>query len=130
MVMAKTEKLNKWVTHFSMKSIMELNELIYTGAKLLYAKIGVPLRDTKRNSKPAWKIRLETQIRNIQQAKMQIKIKNAGICCDEERRTTQQVNQTIKLGDKSEATEKKGKLKRYRENNNTDKTTKNKSPCK
>ena len=30
---------------------MELNELIYV-VKLVYDKIGVPLKNTKRNSKP------------------------------------------------------------------------------
>ena len=39
---------------------MELNELIYAGAKLICDKIGVSLKKTNRNSKPGWEIKLVT----------------------------------------------------------------------
>ena len=48
-----------------MKNITELKELIYAGAKLVCEKVGVPVKNTRRNSKPRWKIRLETQLRNL-----------------------------------------------------------------
>ena len=52
-------------------NITELNEVIYAEAKLVSDEIGVPLKNTNRNSKPGWEILLETQIRNLrQQAKM------------------------------------------------------------
>ena len=42
-----------------------IKKLIYAGVKLVCAKIGVPLKNTIRNSKPGWEIQLETQIRNL-----------------------------------------------------------------
>ena len=48
-----------------MNNKTELNKLIYAGAKLVCKKIGVPLKSTKKKSKPEWEIRLETQIRNL-----------------------------------------------------------------
>ena len=42
----------------------ELNELIYAGAKLVWEKIGVPIKSTNRKSKPGWEIQLEKQIKN------------------------------------------------------------------
>ena len=41
-VKAESEKINKLLTNISMNNIMELNELIYAGAKLVCNKIGVP----------------------------------------------------------------------------------------
>ena len=46
---------------------MELNELIYVGAKLVSEKVEIPQNNTKRNSKPGWEIWLETQIKNLRQ---------------------------------------------------------------
>ena len=60
------------------KSITELNELIYTGAKLVWDKIGVSLMNTNRNIKPGWDIRLETSIRNLRLVKMLRKRKTRG----------------------------------------------------
>ena len=39
--------------------------MIYTGAKLVCEKIGIPLKSTKKKSKQEWEIRLETQIQKI-----------------------------------------------------------------
>ena len=44
-----------------MNNILELSDLIYIGAKLVYGKIGVPHKNMNRESKPGWKFRLETQ---------------------------------------------------------------------
>ena len=43
-VKAETEKLNELLTTDSTKNITKLNELIYAGAKLVCAKIGVPIK--------------------------------------------------------------------------------------
>ena len=57
-----------------MKSITDLNELIYAGTILVNEKIGVSLRNMNRNSKPGYEIRPETQIKYLsQQAKIQKK---------------------------------------------------------
>ena len=73
-VNAKTEKINELLTLISTKIITELNELIYAGAKLDCKKIGFTLKKNEsRISKSGWKIRLETQIGNLQQEAKMIK---------------------------------------------------------
>ena len=42
---------------------MELNKLIYAGAKLVCEEIGITSKTTKKNSKPGWEIRMETQVK-------------------------------------------------------------------
>ena len=44
-----------------------LNDPIYTGAKLVCGKIGISQRNTNKNSKPGWEIRLGTQIKKLRQ---------------------------------------------------------------
>ena len=51
--------------YISTNNISELNYLIYAGAKLVCEKIGVPSKSTKKQSKPGWEVRLETQIKNL-----------------------------------------------------------------
>ncbi len=52
--------------------MIELNELIYAGAKLTFDKIGKPLRNPIRNTKPEWEIKLQGQIKKLlHQAKAQ-----------------------------------------------------------
>ena len=70
-----------------MKSIKELNDLIYAGAKLVCGKKRVLLKNTKKDSIPEWKIRLETQVRKLrQQAKMLKQLKNMRLYSDEQRK--------------------------------------------
>ena len=69
---------------------MKLNWLIYAGAKLVCYKIGVPQKNTNRNSKPGW----EMLIRNLQQAKKLRQKKNAGTCWDEKKKATSKTNNT------------------------------------
>ena len=57
-VKTETEKINKLFTHISTNN-MELNELICAGVKLVYTRIGVPWKNTDKNSRPGWEIRLE-----------------------------------------------------------------------
>ena len=98
-----------------MKNITKLNELIYAGAKLVCKKIRVPLKNTNRNSKPGWEIRLETKIRNLQQqAKMIKKRKNAGTCDTKEKAI--QIKLTIQLKEiNPKVLAKEGRLKRYQD---------------
>ena len=49
-----------------MNDITELNELIYTGAKFVCEKIGIPSKSTKKQSKPESEIRLEMQIKTYE----------------------------------------------------------------
>ena len=63
----KTEakKINQILHYISTNNIIELNELIYTWVKLECEKIFVPSKNMKKQSKPRWEIRLETQIKEI-----------------------------------------------------------------
>ena len=63
---------NKSSTHLY---ITKLSELIYAGAKLVYEKMGIPPKSTKKKSKPGWEIRLDTQMKNLRK---QAKIKKKG----------------------------------------------------
>ena len=66
-VKVEIEKNNELLLRVSTNNITKLKEHIYAGAKLVSKKIGIPLKNTSRNSKPGWKIGLETQIRNLRQ---------------------------------------------------------------
>ena len=62
-----------------MDNIKELNELIYTEAKLVQNKIRIPIKNPKRTIKPGWEMRLEKQIKKLwQQAKLHSKVKHIG----------------------------------------------------
>ena len=52
----ETNKMNKVLPYISRDNITELNELIYAGTKLVCEKIGIPLKSTKKKSKPGWEI--------------------------------------------------------------------------
>ena len=55
---------------------MEPYVLIYAGAKLVSDKIGVPLKNPNKNTKPGWESRLEKQVKKLgRQAKVLIKEK-------------------------------------------------------
>ena len=64
-VKVETEKIIKLLPNIPTDNVTELNELIYAGTKLVFDKIGVPLRNTDRNIKPGWGIRLEVQVKKI-----------------------------------------------------------------
>ena len=62
----ETEKIDHILSYIPMNNITKLNELIYVGAKLVCEKIRIPSKSTKKQSKPGWEIRLETQIKNYE----------------------------------------------------------------
>ena len=79
-VKAETNKVNQVLTFIATNNKTELNELIYAGAKLVCEKIRIPLKITKKKSKPGWELRLETQIKILRtQLKVKKQKKNAGI---------------------------------------------------
>ena len=61
----ETNKINHILPYIATNNITELNELIYVRTKLVCEKIGIPSKSTKKQSKPGWEIRLETQIKKI-----------------------------------------------------------------
>ena len=107
----ETNKINQILPYLSTNSIIELNELIYTGAKLVCEKIGIPPISTKKQSKPGWKIRLETQIKNLRKQAKMVKQKDLGIYGKRMEKTTRE-NITIQI---EEINQKEGRLKRYRQ---------------
>ena len=58
-IKVKTEKINKLLIDIPTSNITEVDELIYAGAKFVCAKIGVSLKKSTWNIKPAWEMRLE-----------------------------------------------------------------------
>ena len=73
----ETNKINHILPYIPTNNITELNELIYAGAKSVCEKIGIPLKNTKKQSKPGWEIRLETQITKLRKQARVIKKKRA-----------------------------------------------------
>ena len=59
----ETNRINQMLPYISTNNISDLNDPIYAGAKLVCEKIGVPSKSTKKQSKPGWEVRLETQIK-------------------------------------------------------------------
>ena len=66
-VQVETEKVNKLLKYIPTDNITELNELIYAGAKLVSDKIETPQRNSNRNAKLGWEMRIEVQIKKLQQ---------------------------------------------------------------
>ena len=69
-VNVENEKINKLLPNIPTDNITELKELRYSGMKLVCDKISVPLRNSNRNTKPGWEIRLEVQVKKFRQVKM------------------------------------------------------------
>ena len=78
--MGEIVKVNKLLTIIPTGNITELNELIYSGAKLVCDTICIRLVNPSKNTKPRWEVRLEGQIQKLlQQAKILRKEKHARI---------------------------------------------------
>ena len=77
--------MNKLSANISTGNITELDELIYTGTKQLCDKIDVALRNLNKNTKLGWEIRLEGQVKKLQQVKVLRKEKYANIYWDEKK---------------------------------------------
>ena len=75
----ETNKINHILPYILTNNITELNELIYACAKLVCEKIGILSKSTKKQSKPGWEIRLETQIKKLQKQARMIKKRGAEI---------------------------------------------------
>ena len=97
-----------------MNNITELNKLIYAGVKLVCEKISVPLKNLNGNSKPGLEIQLETQLRNLWQAKMIKQKKNAGICWDKKKKSnsTSKTDNTTQRNEPDKAGERRKILRR------------------
>ena len=64
------EKVNDLLTNIPTNETMELNDLTYAGAKLVREKIGFSLKTTVWKSKPGWELKLESQIKRLQQERI------------------------------------------------------------
>ena len=86
----ETNRINQILLYISTNYITELNELIYAGAKLVCEKIGIPSKNTKKQSKLGWEVRLETQIKNLRKQAKMVKQKDPGICGKRMEKTTRE----------------------------------------
>ena len=59
----ETNKINHILPYIPTNNITELDELLYAEAKLVCENIGIPSKSTKKQQKPGWEIRLESQIK-------------------------------------------------------------------
>ena len=90
----ETGKINHILPYIATNNIIELNELIYTGAKLVCEKIGIASKSTKKQSKPGWEIRLETQMKKLRKQTRMIKKRGAEISGKKEPATQGKKNST------------------------------------
>ena len=96
-------------------NITELNELIYTGAKLVCEKIGIPSKSPKKQPKLGWEIRLETQITKQRKQARMIKKRGAEISGNKKEQAIQE-KITVQLEEiNQKELAKEGTLKRYRQ---------------
>ena len=93
----------------------KLNELIYAEAKLVCEKIGIPSISTKKQSKSGWKIRLETQRKNLRKQAKMVKQKHPGICGKRMEKTTREKITVQHKEINQKVLAKEGRLKRYRQ---------------
>ena len=59
----ETNKINHILPYIPTNNVTELNELIYAEPKLVCKNIGISSKSTKKQQKPEWEIRLESQIK-------------------------------------------------------------------
>ena len=110
----ETNKINHILPYIPTNNITELNELINAGAKLVCENIGIPSKSTKKQQKPGWEIRLESQIKKLRKQARMMK-RGAEISRGEKEQATwekitvqlEEINQKIRA--------KEGRLKRYRQ---------------
>ena len=106
--------LNSFRVTIPTNYITELNELIYAGSKLVCENIGIPSKSTKKQQKPGWEIRLESQIKKLRKQARMMK-RGAEISEGKKEQATwgkitvqlEEINQKILA--------KEGTLKRYRQ---------------
>ena len=91
----ETNKINHILPYIPTNNITKLNEVIYAGGKLVYENIGIPSKNTKKQSKPGWEIRLETQIKKLRKLARMIKKRGTEISRKKEQATWGQI--TVKL---------------------------------
>ena len=90
-IKTETNKINQVLPYISTNYIAELNELIYSGAKLVGEEIGIPSKSKKKNQnqdgKFVWKRRKNLR----KQAKIRIKKlwKDAETCRDKKEKAIQ-----------------------------------------
>ena len=96
-------------------NISELNYLTKAGAKLVCEKIWVPSKSTKKQFKPEWGIRQETQIKKSTKTSQNSKQKEPRICEKRMEKTTRE-KITVQLEEiNQKVLAKERRLKRYRQ---------------
>ena len=111
----ETNRINQMLPYISTNNISELKDEIIAGAKLVFEKIGAPSKSTKKQSKPRWEVRLETQIKNLRKQAKMVKQKDPRTYGKRmEKRTREKI--TVKLEEiNQKILAKEGRLKRYRQ---------------
>ena len=108
----ETNKINHILFYIPTNNITELNELIYAGEKFVCENIGIPSKRTKKQQKPGWEIKLESQKKKKRKQARMMK-RGAEIIWGKKEQTTwgkitvqlEEIDQKILA--------KEGRLKRY-----------------
>ena len=110
------EKINQMLTYTPTKNIIELNWLIYEGAKLICGKIDVALKSIDKKSKPGWEIRLEMQIKKSTKINQNDKLKEKRWNILGQTENSNTIKKIIQLEEiNQKVLTKEGRLKRYLE---------------
>ena len=107
------KKISQVITYISTDNIIELNQLIYAGAKLVCEKIGILSKSMKKKSKPGWEIRLETQLKKSTKTGQNEKNMREHVETKRKRQLKKKIIQLEEINQKVLA--KEGRLKRYRQ---------------
>ena len=106
----ETNKINHILPYIPTNNIIELNELIYAGAKLVCENIGIPEKITKKQQKPGLEIRLELQIKKIRKQARMMK-RGAEISGGKKEQATWRKKNSTTWGNKPENTGQRRKIK-------------------
>ena len=116
-VKTETNKINQVLPYISTNNITELNKRIYAEGKIVCEKLGIPSKSMKKESKPGWEIRLETDIKISTKTGQNDKTKKRRwnmLKQKKEKATRRKI--TVQLEEiNQKVLAKEGRLKRYRQ---------------
>ena len=110
----ETNKIKNILPYIPTNNITGLNELIYAGAKLVCENIGIPSKSTKKQQKPGWEIKLESQIKKTTKTSPNDQERRWNKRGKKEQATRGKI--TVQLEEiNQKIVAKEGRLKRYRQ---------------
>ena len=117
----EVQKVNKLLQNIQIDDVTKMNDLIYASAVLVAEKFNM-FREKAKKSKPAWELRLEQQIKKLNQDYSRMKVLNENKTVKQKHvdrlernyRFNQKGKSTVLETIRQRMVAKEGKLKRYR----------------